>query len=125
MLPRTEASPQTLNELLSFRSHGRNPSVRWIDDERCLPVRFLSLLPIGGRIDCDGLAVLGERFIIGLLLAYRLLLSLGEFLVRQESSCTKAGGPLHRDVRYGRPLTLQVRIAPWRLRRGPCCLGLR
>src|SRR5215813_10959341 len=125
MLPRTESSSQALNELLAFRRHGRNPSVRWINDERRLAVRLLALLPIGGRIDRDGLAILGQHFIVGLLLPLRLLLPLSEFLVCQKSSCTEAGGPLHRYVRYGRPLALQVRITPWRLGRGPCCLGLR
>src|SRR5262245_17096537 len=120
MLAGTEPSPQALNKLLSFRRHGRNPSIRRIHDQRSLAVRLLTLLPIRGRIDGDRLAILGKDFIVGLLLALRLLLSLREFLVGQKSSCPKVNGPLHRDVRNSRPLTLQVWIAPWCLGRCPC-----
>src|SRR5262245_41253441 len=46
MLSGTEAASQALNKLLSFRSHRRNPSIRWVDNQRGLSVRLLPFLPV-------------------------------------------------------------------------------
>ena len=112
-VPSTQDSAQ-LPAGLDLRPHGRNASIRWIDDERrpLLGERVTPLEP-------DAQAVADARLERGVLklrfetrpLNRELLFPLSRFLYRQRFLAGQLLGPFHRRGRREVPDALQVGVA--------------